>query len=94
MPPTGAGPAEGGQNAPEAIGADGCVWGRATARPPVVVIENDGAARPPAVQQQLFTPFFSTKHDGQGIGLALVRDVLAPTPHGTTAFTPWLPAAG
>ena len=29
---------------------------------------------------QLFTPFFSTKEDGQGIGLTLVQEVL--TRHG------------
>ncbi|WP_222431154.1 hypothetical protein [Pedobacter suwonensis] len=26
--------------------------------------------------QQLFSPFFSTKKDGQGIGLTLVREIL------------------
>jgi two-component system nitrogen regulation sensor histidine kinase NtrY len=28
------------------------------------------------VSQRLFTPFFSTKAGGQGIGLTLVRDIL------------------
>ena len=49
---------------------------------------------------QLFTPFFSTKKGGQGIGLLLVREVLlrhgfahrlAPNAAGETAFDIWLP---
>ncbi len=87
------------KNALEAIGAGGNVWVRATAEPPIIIIENDGLALTPDVRQRLFTPFFSTKQDGQGIGLTLVRDILlahgfrfelAPTPRGTTAFTLWL----
>ena len=64
------------KNALEAVGHDGNVWVRTTARPPTVVIENDGPGLTPEVSQQLFTPFFSTKRDGQGIGLTLVRDIL------------------
>ncbi|WP_375416677.1 PAS domain-containing sensor histidine kinase [uncultured Hymenobacter sp.] len=87
------------KNALEAIGQNGNVWVRTTAEPPAVVIENDGPGLTPAVRQRLFTPFFSTKRDGQGIGLTLVRDVLlahgfafelAPTIRATTAFTVWL----
>ena len=64
------------KNALEAIGHDGNIWVRATTGPPMLTIENDGPALTPEVQQRLFTPFFSTKRDGQGIGLTLVRDVL------------------
>ena len=64
------------KNALEAVGHDGNVWVRTTAQPPTVVIENDGPGLTPEVSQQLFTPFFSTKRDGQGIGLTLVRDIL------------------
>ena len=91
------------KNALEAIGHDGNVWVRTSAEPPTVVIENDGPGLTPEVNQRLFTPFFSTKRDGQGIGLTLVRDVLlahgfrfelVTSPRGTTAFTVWLvPAA-
>ena len=70
------------KNALEAIGTDGNIWVRTTAAPPVLVIENDGPALTPEVSQRLFTPFFSTKRDGQGIGLTLVRDVLLA--HGCT----------
>ena len=65
------------KNALEAIGpAGGHVWVSTTAQPPTLSIANDGAPLSPAVSQQLFTPFFSTKAGGQGIGLTLVRDIL------------------
>ncbi len=64
------------KNALEAIGSGGNVWVRTTARPAAVFIENDGLRLSPQVNQRLFTPFFSTKRDGQGIGLTLVRDIL------------------
>ncbi|MBF9221515.1 sensor histidine kinase [Hymenobacter ruricola] len=64
------------KNALEAIGQDGNIWVRTTAQPPTLTIENDGPGLTPEVSQRLFTPFFSTKRDGQGIGLTLVRDVL------------------
>jgi nitrogen fixation/metabolism regulation signal transduction histidine kinase len=84
------------KNALEAIGHDGNIWVRTTAQPPTLVIENDGLSLTPEVSQRLFTPFFSTKRDGQGIGLTLVRDVLlahgfqfqlATTAARRTAFT-------
>ena len=61
-----------------------------------VCYEDRPRCQRPAVSQQLFTPFCSTKKDGQGIGLTLVRDVLllhhctfrlAPTAAGRTAFS-------
>jgi two-component system nitrogen regulation sensor histidine kinase NtrY len=65
------------KNALEAIGPrGGHVWVRTTAQPLTLAIENDGLPLSPAVRQQLFTPFFSTKPGGQGIGLTLVRDIL------------------
>ena len=64
------------KNALEAVGHGGNVWVRTTARPPTLVIENDGPGLTPEVSQHLFMPFFSTKRDGQGIGLTLVRDIL------------------
>lgn len=65
------------KNALEAIGpGGGNVWVRTTAQPPSLVIANDGAPLSPEVSQRLFTPFFSTKPGGQGIGLVLVRDIL------------------
>jgi signal transduction histidine kinase len=52
--------------------------------------------------QRVFTPFFSTKRGGQGIGLMFVREVLqrhgascalAPAEMGETRFDIWFPAA-
>jgi signal transduction histidine kinase len=51
--------------------------------------------------EQLFSPFFSTKKGGQGIGLLFVREVLhrhgfayrlAASGHGETCFELWLPS--
>ena len=64
-------------------------------------IRNNGPAIPDAVGLQLFTPFFSTKPDGQGIGLTLSRDILLnhgltfslqSQPDGWTVFTMSRPA--
>src|SRR5262245_35723570 len=41
-----------------------------------VVIEDTGCGIAPAVRDNLFTPFFSTKDNGQGIGLTLVQEIL------------------
>lgn len=39
-------------------------------------VSNNGASIPEDVASQLFTPFFTTKPDGKGIGLTFVREVL------------------
>ena len=41
-----------------------------------VCITDNGRGISPDVAQNLFTPFFSTKPKGQGIGLLLIRDIL------------------
>ena len=41
-----------------------------------VSITDNGRGISPDVAQNLFTPFFSTKPKGQGIGLLLIRDIL------------------
>ena len=47
-----------------------------TRSPPGFVVADDGAGIDPALAERLFTPFFSTKPTGQGVGLTLMRDVL------------------
>jgi len=65
------------KNALEAIGpAGGNVWVSTTPQPLALRLANDGPPLSPEVSQRLFTPFFSTKAGGQGIGLTLVRDIL------------------
>ncbi|MEZ0610158.1 PAS domain-containing sensor histidine kinase [Fibrella sp. WM1] len=41
-----------------------------------LVIRNNGDPIPDEVAGQLFNPFYSTKRDGQGIGLTLTREIL------------------
>ncbi|QRR01240.1 sensor histidine kinase [Dyadobacter sandarakinus] len=41
-----------------------------------LVIRNNGRPIDPSAASQLFNPFFSTKRDGQGIGLTLTREIL------------------
>ena len=41
----------------------------------VFSLRDSGPGIPPAAAAQLFTPFFSTKRDGRGIGLTLVREI-------------------
>lgn len=86
------------KNAIEAIDRDGCVTvrlGRRDGRP-AVVIEDSGPGLTAEARQNLFTPFFSTKEHGQGIGLTLVQEILShhrfqysldSPPGGPTQFT-------
>jgi two-component system, NtrC family, nitrogen regulation sensor histidine kinase NtrY len=64
------------KNALESIDAQGQITVRSTLHPPTLVIEDNGAGVPEAIRHQLFTPFFSTKKNGQGIGLTMIRDIL------------------
>ena len=86
------------KNAVEATGGAGTLVIRTDSRatPPTLAIEDDGPGLTPEAQANLFTPFFSTKPHGQGIGLTLVGEILAGhgfdyalarTERGTTAFT-------
>lgn len=47
---------------------------------PVLEIRDTGPGLPPEVRERLFTPFFSTKRDGRGLGLTLAHEIL--TRHG------------
>ncbi|MCI0338454.1 MAG: ATP-binding protein [Acidobacteria bacterium] len=66
------------KNAIEAIGADGVItfrFGSYSGRS-FMAIEDTGCGISPAVRANLFTPFFSTKENGQGIGLTMVQEIL------------------
>jgi two-component system nitrogen regulation sensor histidine kinase NtrY len=87
-----------GKNAIEAAGPGGRVVVRVSAAADrvEVVVEDSGPGIPPAVASRLFTPFFSTKDGGQGLGLTLVQEVLRQhgcdfslegPPGGPTRFT-------
>lgn len=65
------------KNSMESIGEEGGeIWLRLEKQPLGIHIADNGAGIAPAIAKQLFTPFFSSKQDGQGIGLTLSRDIL------------------
>ncbi len=70
------------RNAVEAVGRGGTVAVRTgvSAGRPSLVVEDSGPGIPAEVQAALFTPFFSTKANGRGIGLTLAQEIL--TQHG------------
>jgi nitrogen fixation/metabolism regulation signal transduction histidine kinase len=86
------------RNALEAIECDGAInvrVGKQSGRA-MVSIEDSGPGLSRDAQANLFTPFFSTKPQGQGVGLTLVREILAlhgfdfsleSPPGGPTSFT-------
>jgi len=61
-----------------------------------VIIADHGPGIPPEMQHRIFEPYFTTKEDGTGLGLALVRQTiethrgtvaLSETPGGGATFT-------
>jgi two-component system nitrogen regulation sensor histidine kinase NtrY len=67
------------KNALEAIGHEGNITVKVGKKrgQQFVLIEDSGSGIPPEVQQNLFTPFFTTKENGQGMGLTLVQEILS-----------------
>lgn len=63
-------------NARDSIGKGGHIRIESTAYPAGFVVADNGPGIPEAVAGRLFTPFFSTKPTGQGVGLTLTRDIL------------------
>ncbi len=68
------------KNAIESINNEGEI--RIETQPKTLVITDNGKGISPEVAQHIFTPFYSTKPQGQGLGLLLIRDIL--TKHGCT----------
>lgn len=64
------------KNAYESIGSDGEIRITTHTSPASITIEDNGPGISQEAREKLFTPFFSTKATGQGIGLMFVRDVL------------------
>ncbi len=64
------------KNAYEAIQQDGDIIVAVFPESQTVEIKNNGPVLSDEVKQKLFSPFFSTKSNGQGIGLMFVREVL------------------
>ena len=64
------------KNAIESIGSDGDVYITTTAKPATLTIADNGTGISPDIENKLFSPFFSSKPDGQGLGLIFISDVL------------------
>lgn len=64
------------KNAMEAILGQGTITFVTRALPRELIIRDNGKGITPNIADQLFSPFFSTKKDGQGIGLTLTREIL------------------
>ena len=88
------------KNALEAVGHDGEVGVRLVDEPgrARLEVQDSGPGLSDAARADVFTPFFSTKAEGQGLGLTLVQEVmnghgfpfaLESPPGGPTVFTMW-----
>jgi len=65
------------KNAIEAIGSGGHILVKTTKTPTKrLIILDTGKGIGDDIQAQIFTPFFSTKKNGQGIGLMIIREIL------------------
>lgn len=64
------------KNAMEAIIQDGTITFILSEKKDQLIIRDTGIGIPKEIETQLFTPFFSTKRTGQGVGLTLIRDIL------------------
>ncbi|HYC90226.1 MAG TPA: ATP-binding protein [Thermoanaerobaculia bacterium] len=63
------------RNALDAIQRDGTI--RASLHDGVLTITDSGPGIPESARGELFTPFFTTKRDGRGLGLTIVQEILA-----------------
>ncbi len=64
------------KNAYESIGNGGEIRISTDNDPLQIVVEDNGPGFTEEVRDKLFTPFFTTKNQGQGIGLMFIREVL------------------
>ncbi|MEM9544554.1 MAG: ATP-binding protein [Bacteroidota bacterium] len=65
------------KNAIESISAEGKIQIRTiSSNPPEFWIVDNGPGLNDATKEKIFTPFYSTKTNGQGIGLMLCRDII------------------
>ena len=64
------------KNAVEAVEQKGSIRFITNTKLKQLVIVDDGKGITTEQSEQIFTPFYSTKKDGQGIGLTLVREIL------------------
>ncbi|MGK0363671.1 MAG: two-component system nitrogen regulation sensor histidine kinase NtrY [Saprospiraceae bacterium] len=65
------------KNAKEAIGENGEIQIITSNSPKSLIIRDNGRGLSPEQAEKLFSPFYSNKPDGQGIGLTLTREILS-----------------
>jgi two-component system nitrogen regulation sensor histidine kinase NtrY len=63
------------RNAVEAVGRDGTI--ETSLRDGVLKVADSGPGITEAARNELFTPFFTTKRDGRGLGLTVVQEILS-----------------
>ena len=63
------------RNAIEAVGREGTI--HATFAGSTLTIADSGPGIAESIRSELFTPFFTTKRDGRGLGLTIVQEILA-----------------
>jgi two-component system nitrogen regulation sensor histidine kinase NtrY len=64
------------KNGIEAAGRGGRVSVSVETEPPAIAVEDSGPGLTPEARAQVFTPFFTTRDQGQGLGLTLVQEIL------------------
>ena len=64
------------KNSAESIDEGGEIIIRTPASPLTLEVCDNGKGISKEIESKLFTPFFSTKPNGQGIGLIFIREVL------------------
>jgi len=85
-------------NASQAAGRGGTVWVRAALHTRsegewlVIEVEDNGPGFPPEVLDHLFEPFVSTRPDGTGLGLVIMREICEL--HGGTLAVENVPGGG
>lgn len=75
------------KNAIESIETDGTITFETIPQPPQLWIIDTGKGIPKGIEEQLFSPFFSTKRNGQGVGLTLIREILVNHGFGLSLHT-------
>ncbi len=64
------------KNAIESISSEGEICIQSKSNPPSFSIVDNGPGLSKSAKEKMFTPFYSTKASGQGIGLMLCRDIV------------------